>query len=271
MESLTQTVKNLGGVISKNSPTILTGAAVAGLITTTILGIKATPKAISVLDDYTWNLYLDEGLDEDKVPFSEWVVWKTKNDPTPKKDIFKLTWKLFIPTVAVGTATIICIIGSNRISLRRNAALASLYGLTQTAFSEYKAKVVETIGKNKELKVRDDISGDRVKNNPPSRNEVILTGKGEVLCYDSLSGRYFKMDIEKLRKIINELNRDLISDMFLSLNELYDAIGLDRIKLGEDIGWDVNKGMIEIDFSAQLTEDDTPCIVINYNVEPKHI
>jgi hypothetical protein len=172
--------------------------------------------------------------------------------------------------MAVGLVTITCVIFSNRISSKRNIALASLYTLTETAFKEYQNKIVETIGKNKELKVRDDISGDKIKENPVSKNEVIITGKGEVLCYDSLSGRYFKSDIEQIRKMINDLNRDLLSDDFVTLNEFYDAIGLMPIKLGDDIGWDVNKGMIDVSFSARLSEDDTPCLVLNYTIEPKY-
>lgn len=274
-KGITQMAKNLGGMISKNSPTILTGVAVAGLITTTMLGIRATPKALTVIDDYLWHMYQEEDPRGD-MTFAEWLgideggySWKDRVDHLSKKEIIKLTWKLYLPPMAVGLVTIACIIGANRISLRRNAALASLYGITEAAFKEYQTKVVETIGKNKELKVRDDISADRIKKNPPGANEVIFTGKGEVMCYDSLSGRYFKNDIEQIRRAVNELNRNLLSDMFLSLNELYDAIGLSGTKLGDQMGWDIDKGMVEIDFSAQLTENGEPCLVLNYSIEPR--
>ena len=100
-------------------------------------------------------------------------------------------------------------------------------------------------------------------------NEVIFTGKGSVMCYDSLSGRYFKSDIEQIRRVVNELNRNLLSDMFLTVNELYYAIGLSGTKLGDMMGWDIDKGMLEIDFSAQLTEEGEPCLVLNYSTEPR--
>ncbi len=277
-KSLTQIAKNLGGVISQNSPTILTGVAVTGLITTTILGIRATPKALAVIDDYVWNKYEEEVENRDEVSFAEWLgvdtdgySWKDKAKYLTRRETIKLTWKLYLPTVAIGAVTIACIIGANRISLRRNAALASLYGITEAAFKEYRTKVVETIGKNKEHKVRDDISGDRVKSNPPGTNEVIITGKGNVLCYDSLSGRYFKSDIEQIRKVVNELNRNMLSDMFLTLNELYYGIGLSGIALGDQMGWDIDKGMVEINFSAQVAEDGEPCLVLNYSIEPKYM
>jgi len=37
-------------LIIKNSPTILTGLAVGGLVTTTVLAVKATPKALDILE-----------------------------------------------------------------------------------------------------------------------------------------------------------------------------------------------------------------------------
>ena len=128
-------------------------------------------------------------------------------EPLTKLEVIKIAWRPYVPAAAICLATIGCIIGANHISLRRNAALASLYGITEAAFKEYRTKVVETIGQNKELKVRDEISADRVKKNPVGTNEIIFTGKGEVLCYDSLSGRYFKSDIEQIRRTVNELNK----------------------------------------------------------------
>ena len=86
--------------------------------------------------------------------------WSDRTNMLKKKEIVKLTWECYIPTAAVGLSTIACIIGAHNIHLRRNAALASLYSLTESAFKEYQSKVVETIGKNKELKVRDDVVSD---------------------------------------------------------------------------------------------------------------
>jgi hypothetical protein len=256
---ITKIAKNLGGVISKNSPVILTSISVTGVFATTILAVKATPKALEIIDEHRlWKSGEDDTF----------IYGDKTNSPLPKKDIIKLTWKCYIPAVVTGGATIACIVGSNHISLRRNAALASLYGLTETAFKEYKAKVVETIGKNKELKVRDDIAADTIKNNPPVTNEVIITGKGDVLCYDSLSGRYFKSDIEKIRQAVYILNQNLIRDMFITLNDLYYELGLSQIPLGDNVGWNISENHIEMDFSSQLTPDNEPCLVLNYDTTP---
>ena len=249
--SFTRTVKNLGGVISKNSPTILTGLAVGGLFTTVIFAVKVTPKALSIVEENT-------GFNEE----GEMMA------PTPK-EIVQLTWKLYIPAACMGLATAVCIVGSNSINQRRNAALATVYGLTEAAFREYKEKVVETIGKSKELKVRDEISSDRVKRDPPGEAEIIFTGRGEMLCRDSFSGRYFKSDIEKIRRSINEINENRLQNMWVTLNDLYYELGLSNTKLGDLLGWDMDTGNVKVSFSTQLTEDNEPCLVLNYDVAPK--
>ena len=254
---ITKAAKTLRGTFTKNSPTILTVCAVGGLVTTAIFAVKATPKAIMLLEQ-------EKELRKEKHD-------NETEEPIKPLDIVKITWKCYIPTGAIALTSIACIIGANHISLRRNAALASVYTITDAAFREYQAKVVETIGRNKETKVRDEISADRIKANPPGSNEVIFTGKGDVMCYDSLSGRYFKSDIEQIRRVINNINKELMSDMYLSLNDFYYELGLKGTKLGDEMGWDLDKGLLEIQFSTQLTDEGEPCLVLNYDVIPKFL
>lgn len=248
---ISKVIKNFIRMISKNSPIILTSLAVGGLVTTVIFAVKATPKAVELIKADSRDAH-----DGDPYGYTH-------------KEAIKSAWKVYIPTTCMGVLTVACIIGSHSINQRRNAALATVYSLTEKAFKEYSEKVIETVGKNKELKIRDDISADKIKQNPPGETEVIFTGKGEVLCYDSLSGRYFKSDIEHIRRTINDLNKNLLSDMFLSVNDLYYAIGLANTKLGEELGWDVDRGLLEVSFSSHLTESGEPCLVLNYDVMPK--
>ena len=58
-------------------------------------------------------------------------------------------------------------------------------------------------------------------------------------------------------------------DDYISLNEFYYALDLDGVSIGDDLGWNVARGLIELDFSAQLDTDNVPCIVIDYVVAPK--
>ena len=235
----------IAGIVH-NSPIILTGLGVAGLVGTTVMAVQATPKAIQAINR----------ADADK-----------ERDLTNKEKAL-VVWKYYIPTAAMGLLTVTCIVGANRISLRRNAALASVYSLTETALREYQSKVVETIGTTKEQKIRDDISQDRLNAHPISNQQVIITGGGDMLCFDSLSGRYFKSDVDKIRKIENKLNREILSWSFVSANQLYFELGLEGIPLGDDVGWNTDFPLT-FDFSSKLTEDDRPCLLLNYRIGPK--
>ena len=58
--------------------------------------------------------------------------------------------------------------------------------------------------------------------------------------------------------------------MYASLNEFYDEIGLPPIEIGDKLGWNMDDGQIEVDFSSQLAADGTPCLVISFNVAPNY-
>lgn len=251
LDTIAKGANQIRKVAMQNSPTILTSLAVGGLITSVGLAIKATPKAMQLIEEEK-ALYFDEHDDLPKLT---------------KLDVLKITWKCYIPTAVMGVASIGCIIGANTINLRRNAALASVYSITEAALKEYQEKVVETIGKNKEQKIRDDIAQDTLNRNPIDNREIFVTDKGSTLCYDALSGRYFLSDVDLLKKVQNDFNHSLLTDWSKTLNEYYSDIGLEEINMGRDIGW-TSDHMLELRFSAKLCSNGKPCVVINYAVEP---
>ena len=230
--------------ITKHSPEILTGIGIAGMITTTVLAVKATPKAICLIEE----------------------AKEEKGEDLTKAETIKTCWKAYIPAAATCVASTACLIGASSVSIRRNAMLATAYKLSETAFSEYKEKVVETIGDEKEKIVREKVSEERIKKNPLTKNEIIMTDYGDTQFYETLSGRYFKSDIEQIKKVVNYLNKDMLQDMFgtISLNEFYDELELERIDLGDELGWRVDKGLIEIDFTSKIADNGKPCIVLDY-------
>ena len=254
-------IKTAQDTLEKHSPEILTGVGIAGMVTTTILAVKATPKALRLIESERVNRKFDRdnGIPEVFAP-----------EEISVKDTIKLCWKCYIPAAITCFASIACLIGASSVNLRRNAALATAYKLSETALSEYKDAVVDTIGEKKEKMVKDKISEKQVKNNPVSNNEVIVTEKGNTLCYDHHSGRYFNSDIEKIKKSVNEINRIMLRDSYVSLNEFYDELGLDHTKIGDELGWNINDGFLELYFSSQITEDGTPCLVINYENAPRY-
>ena len=59
-------------------------------------------------------------------------------------------------------------------------------------------------------------------------------------------------------------------DGYVSLNDFYDELGLDHIDVGDDLGWKVDQGKLDVDFGSQIASDGRPCITIEYSVAPKY-
>lgn len=255
MSKFGQIVGSVKSFAIKHSPEILTGIGITGMITAGILAVKATPKALILIKERKEELYpLDE---EDDISL------------TPIETV-KTCWKCYIPAAVTCTVSVGCLIGASSVNFRRNAALATAYTISETALKEYQEKVVETIGEKKEKDIKDKIAKDKIDKDPVNNKEVIITDKGDVLCYDTLSGRYFKSSMDQLKKAENDLSRQMRDDMYVSLNEFYSEIGLDGIGVGYELGWNIDDGYIELEYSSQITDDGRPCIVVGHYNPPKY-
>ena len=255
-------IKSTQMLLSKHSPEILMGIGIAGMITTTVLAVKATPKALVLIQDAEISK-TDKQVKAGKAPN------EIDSKLTPIETI-KTTWKCYIPAVVTGVASTACLIGASTVHTKRNAALATAYKLSETALTEYREKVVETIGEKKEQLVREAVAKDKVEKTPVSKSEVIITERGNTLCYDIHSGRYFRSDIDRIKKAVNEINRKMTYDMYVSLNEFYDELNLEHTKMGDLLGWNLDDGLLEVDYSSHMADDGTPCIAMNYSIAPKY-
>ena len=236
---------NFKAGLAKRSPEILLGLGIAGMVTSTVLAVRATPKALKSIDARKQELGVD------------------KLKPV---DTVKACWKHYIPA-GVSTATSIgCLVLSNSVYAKRYAVMTTAYKLSETAFTEYKEKVFETVGEKKEREIRDKIDKDHLDRTP--QNTVIVTDKGTTQCLDYHSGRYFTSDIESIKRAVNEVNRRMVTDMYVSLNEFYDELDLEHTDMGNDLGWNFDDGFVDIDFSSHLDKNGVPCLVMNYHVAP---
>lgn len=236
----------------KHSPEILTGLGIVGMFTTTVLAVKATPKAIRLIE---------EKKKEERV------------DKLKPVDVIKTTWKCYIPAGVVGVTSTACLIGATSVQARRNAALAAAYTLSEKAFAEYKDKVVETVGEKKEEHIREEVVKERTKDRVINDNEIFITDRGETLFLDTITDRVFKSDIEFIKKAVNKVNYNLTHDIlgFVSLNEFYDEIGLGHSAIGDSIGWrlDNGAGLLEMGFYPEM-KDGKPVIALDYRVAPEY-
>lgn len=237
--------------VSRNAPALLTGMGIAGMYAAVGQAVVATPKAVRLIEQRKEELWVDE--------------------LTPVETV-KTVWKCYIPTAISCAVSTACIIGANSVHGKRNAALMTAYKLSETALTDYKEQVVETLGEKKEKVISEKVAQKQVEKNPPSNNEVIPTKAGNTLCMDSLCNRYFYSDIDFLHRAMASFNRDIVTDigMRASLNDFYSKIGLSPSDVGDYIGWNIDDGELEVKPVPHLMEDNTVVVHIGFNVAPHY-
>ena len=249
---MNKVIKKLGNETVKRSPGILAGLGVIGMFTAIGMAIHATPKALVVLEAEAGNRGVEPG---ELKPI----------------DTVKTVGVYYIPTLATAVLSTFLIFEGFSISNKRHAALAAAYGLSEAALKDFQDKLVEVDGEKKLDKVRKAIAKDQVEKHPVENTEIVLTGNGETLCYEPLSGRYFKSDIDKIKQAVNRTNSYLVREGIISLNDFYYELGLDGTSIGRDIGWELSQDdLIDLDFTATLTSDNTPCLAIGYRNKPRY-
>lgn len=236
---------NLQKLISDNLPMILTSAAVAGVFSTTVLAVRATPEAHRQI--------LDAQSEHDRLITNAEKV--------------KLVWRLYFPAAAVGLVTVSAVVGAQSINMKRQAALVGIYTLTDKAFSEYREKAIELMGAKKDQAITEAVVAQRMDNDPLTSKEIIVTGLGEHRMYDSLTGRYFKSDIETVRKAVNDINFECNNNMYASQNDFFRMIGLPTTALGDEAGWSTSH-KLEVNFVPHIAVDGEPCIGLDYRLSP---
>lgn len=174
-QSLMKIARSIEKQLIKRSPEILTAIGISGFIFSGVSAVKATPKALRLIDQ--------REIDE--------------NHRLTKPEVVQTTWKCYAGPILMGIASASCIIGSNRIGAKRHAALMAAYTISETALKEYQEKAVEVVGKKKEQEIRDAVAKEKLAHDPVSRKEVVMTGKGDTLCYlvsvQLVSERHFGM------------------------------------------------------------------------------
>lgn len=238
--SFTSILKSAERFVTDNSAVILTTVGVVGTVATAVLTARSTVLALDHLEE----------VGAKDAPFKEKV---------------RLTWVAYLPPVMTGCGTVAAIIFANRIGSRRVAALAAAYSVSDKAFSEYRDKVKEKFGEEKEVAVRDEIAQDQVTRTRGS--EDFYLEDGETLCLESYSGRYFKSSKEAIAGAVNHVNNIINHEGYASLGEFYGWLGLDRTDVSDDLGWNVDK-MLDVSYHGTLTPSGKPCLAFSYDVTP---
>lgn len=239
--------------LESNAATLLTAGGVVGTVTTGTLAWRA---------GYKTAIRRQELVEE--------MAAESIEQPLTRMELARDTWQTNVPVVIIGGLAVSSIVAANMVSARKAAALAAAYAVADGRLTEYKDKVADKLTGPKKQAIQDEIAQDRVTKNPPSSNEVIIIASGEVLCHDSLTGRYFHSTVEQIRAAEHKINNELASCQYASLSQFYDEIGLNQTAFSDTVGWSaLNQDVpFELQLSTVMTPDQKPCISIDYSILP---
>lgn len=249
---------SLKGIFLENLPSILTGVAVAGVVETTILAVKATPKALDILEE----MHTSE-----------------KKDGTPwnKKDDIKATWKCYIPSAIAGGITVACILGANQAHLSKEAGIIAAYSLLGDKFSDYR----ERSGEKHDKKIMNGIKKDHISEAANEKPDTPLE-VGKMWVYEPESKQYFQATTEQILWAELTANKMFANQGWLSFNQFLDLLpGAKKVPWGnftgwysidEDGTWDYNwsfypGGTPWIDIQPQIATDDD-VMILAYGMHP---
>lgn len=266
--NLSNFAKNISAKLGANAPGITIGLGTGAILVAGVMVGVATPKAMKLIEDAQAAKTKRFEKMKEKAP-DDAVMDET--DELTWVEIIKAGWKPYAPAIVTAVVGVACIVGGTRANARRNAALSAAYTVVEQTLNDYTAKTKEIVGEKKEKEIRDAIAEDELKKHPLSGYNVVRMPKcGKTLCYDVRSREYFMSDYNSIKKVENDLNRRLRSEMFISLNDVYDEFGIVHDdELGDDIGWNVDDEL-EFTISSKIAENNEPCLVVNYVIAPRY-
>ena len=251
--TLTRTFNRTGLKIKKHSPEILLVTGTVGVVASTVMACKATLKVEEIVDE------AKEKIDTIHQVSADPAMAEKYSEEDGKKDlaiVYTQTAikfiKLYGPSVTIGVASLACMIGSNRILNKRNAALAAAYAAVDKSFKEYRGRVIERFGKQMDRELRYNIKAQEIEETTVDANgkETITKKTVDVMDPNSYSqyaivfddsNEGWDPDPERSKYFLiqqqNWANERLKSRGHLFLNEVYDMLGAKRTKAGAQVGW----------------------------------
>jgi len=268
--------------VKQNGPTILTGAGVAGFIATTALAIHATAKAVDVLPTIKTRVQLaKDWTAADELPEKE----KNKELTKIYAESARSLGKIYGPTLIAGSLSITCVLAGHGMMLKRQASLLAAYTALDAGYKAYRKRVAERLGEDEELQLYRGIKTIPQEGFDPSEACQIVD-KEDVLpspyarFFDEYSRNWTKTpeyNLLFLRSQQDWANDRLRAYGFVFLNEVYEALGLERSQAGQVVGWKLKgNGDGFVDFGLYNIGDECnrafinslePTVLLDFNVD----
>ena len=287
MNSVSRSLHKVGFKFKKHSPEILIVTGVVGIIASAVMACKATTKVNDIVDETketidTIHDSVGKGLHtSDGEEYTQEVANKDLAIVYVQTGLKFV--KLYGPSVALGIASIGCIVGSNHILRKRNVALAAALTAMETSFKEYRGHLIDRFGKDLDRELRFGIKAKEVEEKTVDENgkETTVTKTVEVVDPNAVHSIYSVVFCEgnsgwtrnaELNKVFliqqqNYANDKLRLNGILTLNEVYDMIGAPRTAYGQIAGWvyteDSSVGDNFVDFGIFDVNNEKACDFVN--------
>lgn len=246
--NLSRGLKTIKSVITANSPVLLVGATITGVVATGVLAAKGGYKARGIIDE----AQLEKGT-----------------EPLTRQEQVKLTWLCYAPAALAGATSISSCVGVHFVHTKRFAELAGLYAVTSGKLDDMKEEVDEMLTGKKSQDFKDRMAQKAANGDPLNNNEVIITDGGTELCHDNFSGRWFQSNVNLIDKAVNDTNSLLIDEGEIDLNRFYEQLGLPPVPLGDDFGWSKTKvDRIIVSYGSLTTPEGKPAIDVSFRKTP---
>lgn len=235
--------------LKKSAPTILSILSCVGVVATAVVSSKAAIKAVTIVNEKT----------------------ESEGNLT-KAETLKSCWKCYIPSVAIGASTILCIAGANLLNRSSQATLMSAYAMLNEAHQKYRKAANTVYGENADSNIKAQVARDvYVSNSGYSLYDPNACTGDSMLFYDDFSERYFTTTIAAVVNAEYHINRNLQLRGYAYLNEFYEFLGLEETPQGTTIGWSMTNiyesGFSWLDFDNRLIKlEDGMEVYIVYSV-----
>jgi len=246
-----------GKMLKAKSPLICLFAAIGGVAVTSGLLIRTTAVATKEIDA-AW-----EALPEEE---------KKEKDDFTLLEKFQLTWKLWIPSMVSGAATITFMALGYRIHENQLKTVSALYSASEASAMALQQKMQELVGKKKTEEIMGAAAKEEMSRTPQTKENTANTPKSDdvVKFYDAMSGRYFYDTIENVKNAYADFNIDL-SEGPCAINELYLRLQIPEITLGKYNGWKKdgpNDKLLPM-MIPEVDNNGLPCLYLKPDREPK--
>ncbi len=243
------TFSKVGFRLKRRSPEILMIVGVAGTVVSAVMACRATTRIDEIMEDTSEQIekiHECSGNPDIKEKYSEEDARKDTVIVYAHAGV-KLA-KLYAPSIGLGLLSLSSILASNNILRKRNAAIAAACTAANRSYREYRNRVIERFGKEVDHQLRYNIKAEEIVTNEKGKEkkekrtiEVADPNVSGYMKYFTKSNPYWENNSDYVEMFLeaqqNYANDKLRAIGHITLNEVYDMLGMQDTKAGMVVGW----------------------------------